>query len=334
MRLPWTGSYRHPSGGRRFAPAIERVWEALRLAAYQEKHAGRGRGGRPAARVREIQAGRPVTAWNPLSLGIHRAIGGQALPAYVLRDHDRVLRQRLRGRPVANQLIVLRGGPSTGKSRAAYEGLKSEMPSRSVLFPRTVTSLAANLDQGIAPRTVVWLGELRHYAESEAGQEALAKLDDLLFEQDGIVIITTLWPDYWKTFTEGQPDRYLQSRLLLVRVEDEVIDIPGAFSARDLTSLTRDGTPAAFAAAEAASAAGRPGEVTQFLAGVPDLINHYSGPGADPYGRALITAAMDASRLRHGNSEYLPLDAWTGHLVSDNGRCDLVTAHRCRVWCI
>ena len=39
--------------------------------------------------------------------------------------------------------------------------------------------------------------------------------------------------------------------------------------------------------------------MTQYLAGVPDLLRRYAGQGGDPYGQAAITAAVDATRLGH-----------------------------------
>ena len=54
-------------------------------------------------------------------------------------------------------------------------------------------------------------------------------------------------------------------------------------------------------AAAAAAGAGQDGQVTQYLAGVPDLLDRYAGPGGDPYGQAVITAAMDAARLGHAS---------------------------------
>jgi hypothetical protein len=34
---------------------------------------------------------------------------------------------------------------------------------------------------------------------------------------------------------------------------------------------------------------------------VPDLLDRYSGPGGDPYGQAIITGAMDTTRLGHAS---------------------------------
>lgn len=81
-----------------------------------------------------------------------------------------------------------------------------------------------------------------------------------------------------------------------------MIDVPDAFTGDELDRARRSGDPALLDALDAAADAGAwevltAGSVTQYLAGVPDLLNHYQGPGADPYGQAVITAAMDAARL-------------------------------------
>jgi hypothetical protein len=48
--------------------------------------------------------------------------------------------------------------------------------------------------------------------------------------------------------------------------------------------------------------AGKGGQVTQYLvAGVPDLLDRYAGPGGDPYGQAIIAAAMDVGQLGHAS---------------------------------
>src|SRR6266566_3762060 len=55
--------------------------------------------------------------------------------------------------------------------------------------------------------------------------------------------------------------------------------------------------PALAEAIAAAACENKPGRVIQYLAGVPDLLHHYEGPGADPYARAVITTAMDVARV-------------------------------------
>ena len=78
-----------------------------------------------------------------------------------------------------------------------------------------------------------------------------------------------------------------------------VIDVPAEFTGDDLDAAAATGDPVLAAAAAAAAAAGQDGQVAQYLAGVPDLLDRYDGDGGDPYGQAVITAAMDATRLGH-----------------------------------
>ena len=73
------------------------------------------------------------------------------------------------------------------------------------------------------------------------------------------------------------------------------------FTAADLEAAARTGDPVLAKTAAAAASAGHDGQVTQYLAGVPDLLDRYEGSGGDPYGQAVITAAMDAVRLGHAS---------------------------------
>jgi hypothetical protein len=77
----------------------------------------------------------------------------------------------------ASRIVVLRGGSSTGKSRSAYQAV-TEGPLASWRLERPVTpaDLISLLDEGITPQTVVWLEELRHFADADHAAEALGKL--------------------------------------------------------------------------------------------------------------------------------------------------------------
>jgi hypothetical protein len=75
-----------------------------------------------------LSPARPVGQWDPVELGVHRVIGGGLLPPYVRRRHDQVLRTILDPGVAANRLVVVRGGSSTGKSRAAYEAVLDRLP--------------------------------------------------------------------------------------------------------------------------------------------------------------------------------------------------------------
>ncbi|MDN3354924.1 hypothetical protein [Actinomadura sp. DC4] len=291
-----------------------------------------------AKQTRDGEAERPVARtieqWGPLRLGVHQVVRGGPLPAYTRRAHDHLLYAVLDPQVAANRLVVLRGGSSTGKSRAAYEAVRARLPRVPVFYPPTAAALDALLGEGIPARSVLWLNELRHYADDSGGQAVLAKLAGLLPGRDRQVVITSVWPEYWAAYTvdpdsgPGAPDPARASRALLTALPEltgidvdpalgGVVDVPEAFTYDDLGRARRHGDPLLHEAMAAAERAGSPGQVAQYLAGVPALLAQYDGPGADPYGHALITAAMDAVRLGHDHplGRELLQDAAVGYLA-------------------
>ena len=251
---------------------------------------------------------------------MHQVIGGGPMPAYVRRPHDELLRAVLDPAVPASRLVVVRGGSSTGKTRAAYEAVADRLADWQLDYPLDPGALAARLEAGIPARTVLWLGELRQYADADGGAAVLGRLADLL-EGEGHLVITTMWPEHWNTYTAaaragpGTADPAGTAGRLLERLPEltgsdparidpargGVIDVPDQFTAADLDAAARTGDPVLAEAAAAAASAGQDGQVTQYLAGVPDLLRRYAGPGGDPYGQAVITAAMDATRLGHAS---------------------------------
>jgi hypothetical protein len=140
----------------------------------------------------KVLEGRPVERWGPVRLGVHPVISGGPPPAYTHRAHDHLLYAVLDPQIAANRLVVLRGGSSTGKSRAAYEAVRARLPSVPVLYPPTAAALDVLLDRGIAGRSVLWLNELRHYADDVGGQAVLAKPTGLLPGRDHLMVITSV----------------------------------------------------------------------------------------------------------------------------------------------
>jgi hypothetical protein len=88
--------------------------------------------GRPQARRGPAAAGRPLgEVSDPFALEVHRPVqpedapgGLPELPAYVPREHDRVLAQVVQAAAEGRSgVAVLVGGSSTGKTRACWEAL-------------------------------------------------------------------------------------------------------------------------------------------------------------------------------------------------------------------
>jgi len=261
--------------------------------------------------------GRHVEQWDPVELGVHPVIGGGPMSAYIRRPHDELLRAVLDPAVPASRLVVVRGGSSTGKTRAAYQAVADRLADWQLDYPLDPGALVARLEAGIPARTVLWLGELRQYADADGGAAVLGRLADLL-QGEGRLLITTMWPEQWTAYTAaaragpGAADPAGTAGRLLGRLPEltgrdparidpargGVIDVPDRFAAADLEAAARTGDPLL---AEAADGAGQDGQLTQYLAGVPDLLDHYADPGGDPYGKAVITAAMDATRFGHAS---------------------------------
>ncbi|MFC3736014.1 hypothetical protein [Paractinoplanes deccanensis] len=231
---------------------------------------------RPAGAVRARAAG-------ARQLGVHPSIqtpgAAGELPAYVSRDFDAELRRTLR----PGAFVLLRGGSSTGKTRALFEAVRETLPDWWLLLP----------DSGgtPGPRTVLWLDEWQRCPlPADRMRSALAA---------GAIAVGTLWPEEYNCRAAprnpGQPDVYADERTLLALAH--VIDVPEAFSAAERgraehVAAGDDRLRLALSSTDAG--------VTQVLAAGPELIRRWSGADTtDPRqctGRAVITAALDARR--------------------------------------
>ena len=250
---------------------------------------------------------------DPFALEVHRPIEIAArqgaaqlpvLPPYVPRDHDRRLAEVLSRAEGGNSAIrVLVGGSSTGKTRACWEMVQALPEGWRLwhpIFPGRAEAFLAGLDR-VGPRTVVWLNDAQFYllpGDPLAGERVAAGLRDLLRnrERAPVLVLGTIWPRYWQTLTappsRDSKDPHPQARVLL---EGAGIEVPGTFTGPALAAL------AAAARADprlAAAEQAEEGHVTQFLAGVPVLLERYHT--APPVARAVIHAAIDARMLGHG----------------------------------
>ncbi|MFE4998188.1 lipase family alpha/beta hydrolase [Streptomyces mirabilis] len=90
--------------------------------------------------------------------------GHYVLPAFVARPHDHVTRQHFTeiAAGAAVELVLLRGGSCTGKTRTAYEAVKDQLTDWQLLQPRTKRDLITLLEkQHLPPRTVLWLDDVQ-----------------------------------------------------------------------------------------------------------------------------------------------------------------------------
>jgi len=145
---------------------------------------------------------------------------------------------------------------------------------------------------GVGPRTVVWLNEAQEYLGGPGGGRAAAGLRSLVGDPARalVLVLGTLWPEHHAALTRT---RGSQAGQLL---DGMVVRVPAAFDGDDLAAFraAARGDPRL---AEAAARA-EEGQVTQYLAGGPALLERYDA--APPAARAVIEAAMDARRLGMG----------------------------------
>jgi TPR repeat protein len=284
-------------------------------------------GADPRATGRQIAALAEVDAF---TYEVHRAIDGgpvsrSVLPPYLTRPHDARLRSELAAAATESRsrLIMLVGSSSTGKTRACWEAMRSVLPEWTVwhpLVPQRPDALLNALDSGtIPPKTVVWLNEAQMYLKpADVGTRVATALQYLLDAQAGpVVVLGSMWQKYWAELTNSESEAHTAIRVLLHRGLD--IAVPDRFSDEDLAAARQR-----IAADSRLEAAARPdGAVTQYLAGVPELVRRYRQAG--PYSTAIVHAAMDAHRL--GRWHYLPRDflrrAAAGYLTDrERGQVD------------
>jgi hypothetical protein len=264
---------------------------------------GIGSSSSPGEAGRAPPGGIPVSGAEPRRLGVHAAISvpgasDDAPPEYVPRDADADgsgVRARVAAAAQRGGFILLVGGSSVGKTRCAVEAVRALLPDWWLVHPAGPDEVAA-LAAAPVLRMVIWLDELQRYLDGEHGLTG-GVVRALLNAPHPVVIIGTLWPDRYTSYTAvpapGRPDPYAREREVL-----------------DLTAVIRIGP--AFSPAEqdrARNAAARDRRLkialetagyglTQTLAAAPQLVARLEdAQTTDPYAWAVLTAALDAARL-------------------------------------
>ncbi|MES4909609.1 MULTISPECIES: tetratricopeptide repeat protein [unclassified Streptomyces] len=250
------------------------------------------------------QLGQPLGD-DPFALGVHAAIGigderTSPLPPYVQRDHDAELAEIVASAGSRSAMAVLVGDSSTGKTRALWEAIQKLPESWLLWHPGMPTRPQALLDglteKTIEPRTVVWLNETQHYLDSARGEQVAVALSELLHDpkRGPVLVLGTFWREHFDLLTRtpsARDDPHHEARRLLDNVH--VLRVPEAFSTAEIDQAAAVDDPRLALAAQASG-----GCVTQFLAGVPELLRRYEL--APAIARAVLDAAIDIRRLGHG----------------------------------
>ena len=257
----------------------------------------------PGGADRAPAGGVRVSEADPRWLGVHAAISvpgepDEVPPQYVPRDADDGefgVRAKVAVAAQRGGFMLLVGGSSVGKTRCAFEAVTALLPDWWLVHPAGPGEVAA-LAAAPPPRTVVWLDELQRYLDGEHALTGSA-VRALLNAPHPVVIIGTIWPDWYTAYTTvpapGGADPRAREREVLDLAA--VIRIGPEFSeAEQHRARTAAGRDRRLAVALEAAGYG----LTQTLAAAPQLVARWQdAQTADPYAWAVLTAALDAARL-------------------------------------
>ena len=244
----------------------------------------------PRATTAKREAPPTIGQWDPARLGVHQAItveGARSdeLTPYLLRPHDEEVRGALRN---GHRLVVLTGSPCTGKTRAALEAVRSELPHLPVVRPVTAGELVRRAGELTEP-VVLWLNEMHRHLTEEA-VEVLAAAPDF------VRIVGTTTSSEWDKLAD-EHGQHAAARELLI--EAFRVQVPEVFSKAELKQVGNRDARLTFAARAAED-----GRLIQALTGGPELMRLYRNPDHALFA-AIIDAALDGARL--SGKSFVPL---------------------------
>jgi eukaryotic-like serine/threonine-protein kinase len=249
---------------------------------------------------------------SPIDVGVHPALpaseGDPVFPEYVQRDLAPVLGDLV----AVSRFVVVIGESTAGKTRLAYEVMRSRLPGHAFIRPapsEVEEALALALRQR---DSVIWLDDLERYLG--AGGLAPEMLSPVL-AADGhhTVLLATMRTSQRAAYSPRQlaGPRAEEGRSLVLA--GRVLELAREVRLDRMWSAPELGRAARAADSRVARAIQRAGEfgVAQYLAAAPELLSRWqdargSHPDGNPRGYALVTAATDARRA--GYHRGIPLD--------------------------
>jgi Flp pilus assembly protein TadD len=248
----------------------------------------------------------PVTAsWDALAAGAHRARpgdGGDAVPPYIPRDIDGVLRERLAAAGRDGGMVLVVGDSTAGKTRAAFEALRTVLPGHRVLAPAVGAELPAAVEaverSGLA--CVVWLDDVEKYLGPGALEPGL--LAELVRLR--VPVLATMRAREWEAFTRTVADQaaqggnrggYLAADLgAKVLNQAQLIELDRIWS-KDELERARECEDERIVDATVHHG---PYGIAEYLAAGPALLTewHRAWGASHPRGAALVAAAVDLAR--------------------------------------
>ncbi|WP_329321554.1 tetratricopeptide repeat protein [Streptomyces sp. NBC_01262] len=244
---------------------------------------------------------------DPVLIGVHRAetsaehpqqSRADGLPRYIPREVDPELREAIR----RGGLVILVGESTAGKSRAAFEGIRTQAPDHLLAVPSSREALAAvatSLSE--VPRAVLWLDELERFLGPGGLTPALAAG---LATKPGreMILLGTMRTAEYERFTSREPpapgeqDRsaWLASRDVLRAAH--TISLNRLWSPAELARAERFADDSRIARALGQAAAFG---IAETLTAGPTLVRDWRNAwnvGTHPRAAALVAAAVDCRR--------------------------------------
>ena len=230
-------------------------------------------------------------------LGIHEAVPlpvdaagptSAELPRYVARDTDGGLRAALASYRTEGGFALLVGEAASGKTRSAYEALRAVVPDWRLLMPADGAAVEALAEADLSG-SVLWLDELHTCLTGPAALTAATVRRLLTDTAHPVILIGTLWRDSYDALRGREGDG--AEILNLARLFD--------FTAFSAAEWERAGSVAGSDPRLARALTHRRDfSLPQALAGVPELLHRWAATD-QPYGKALLTAAVTARRCGH-----------------------------------
>lgn len=240
---------------------------------------------------------------DPLLLGVHPVERlnhpDGSLTPYIPRDIDEELRTAID----QHGLIIVIGESTAGKSRAAFEAIRSRAPDHLLAVPSGRESLSAITSLlSESRRSILWLDDLERFLGP--GGLTPAMVADLTSRtRNKIVIVATMRISEYERFTPRAEALADDERRSIWRTSRDVLR-----GAHTVVTMRRRWSPTELAAAVAftddsrIAYAVRRAElfgVAETLAAGPELLRDWQNgwaPGNHPRGAALVAAAVDCRR--------------------------------------
>ena len=231
----------------------------------------------------------------------------QDLPIFVDRDKGPEVTRWMRGAREHGGFLMLVGDSSVGKTRLLYETAYDVLPDFAVLAPDLgdgglVNSIAEATFP--LPKLIVWLDELQRFLDGPAAAPGSTPITatavrHLLDAPTPVVVLGAMWPEHVRNLRDTEPDpRTSRQRPRYPAAVDILGD--SRVHLKTLTSFSGTEREAAAKLASkdprlATALADRDYNVTEMLAGAPQLIARYEQASEEQ--KAVLKAAIDARRL-------------------------------------